>query len=294
MNRSGEGFAPSSDGTRIFYESAGEGDAVVLCDGIACDGFIWKYLRPELLPHYRVIHWNYRGHGRSGAPADASRVGVDDHARDLHAVLGALGVKRAALISHSMGTQVSLEAYRQRPEAIAGMALMCGSYGHITRTFHGTDVMLYAIPWAQAMLERYPGVMRALWSRSPAKLAAMVAKVLGEVDALRIQTEDLLPYFDHFTHLDPGMFFRMLTAAGVHTAEDILTSVEAPTLVVAAERDTFTPVRYAEQMARQIPGAELLFVARGSHTAPIEQPEVINPKVMDFLARRVRWEPSRG
>ena len=81
------------------------------------------------------------------------------------------------------------------------------------------------------------------------------------------------------------MFLRMLAAAGAHSAEDLLTEVTAPTLVVAGERDTFTPLRYAEQMARQIRGAALLRLDGASHSAPLEQPERLQAAVLDFLAR---------
>ncbi len=282
-----EDFALGPDGTRLFYERSGDGPAVVLCDGIACDGFVWKYLRPALAARHRVLHWNYRGHGRSGPPLDASRVGIADHARDLHAMLAHAGVTRATLIGHSMGTQVCLEAYRQHPDRVAGLVLVCGSYGRITRTFHGTDALVHWLPAVIDQLERHPRIARALWANGPADLMVWFARMFGEVDALRIRTEDLLPYFEHITTLDPVMFFTMLRAAGDHSAEDLLTAVRAPTLVVAAERDTFTPTRYAEQMARQIPYAEILMVAGATHTAPIEQPELISRRVVDFLERRV-------
>ncbi len=279
-------FATAADGTRLFYESSGDGPVVVLCDGIACDGFIWKYLQPVLTARHRVVHWHYRGHGRSGPPADPARIAIDDHARDLHAVLDHAKVDGAVLVGHSMGTQVCLEAYRQRPGRVRGLCLVCGSYGRITRTFHGTDALSFLLADVIRFFEEHPGLTRALWSRGPATLYVAVARRMGELDALRVRVEDVLPYFEHFSAIDPAMFFRMLRAAGEHSAESLLPSVRAPTLVVAAERDTFTPVRYAEQMARQIPDAELLLVKGASHAAPIEQPELINRRVVDFLERR--------
>lgn len=288
-----EDFALGADGTRIFYEQTGDGPAVVLCDGVACDGFIWKYLRPALAARHRVIHWHYRGHGRSGAPVDPMRVEIADHAADLHAVLAHAGVERAALFGHSMGTQVCLEAYRQRREAVSALVLVCGSYGRITRSFHGTDALAQWLPAAIDFLERHPGLARALWSRGPASVSIWFARRLGEVDALRASTEDLTLYFEHMALLDPLMFFRMIRAAGRHSAEKLLPSIDVPALVVAAELDSFTPARNAEQMARQIPGAELLMVRGGTHSAPIEQPEAINGRVMQFLEERVDGRDDR-
>ena len=74
-----EGFVEAADGTRLFYEVLGEGDPpVVLTDGIGCDGFAWRYLAPRLGKHHRVIHWHFRGHGRSGPPRDPDRLSIED------------------------------------------------------------------------------------------------------------------------------------------------------------------------------------------------------------------------
>lgn len=282
----GRGLVSAADGAELYvsWEGDGPGAPVVLCDGIACDGFIWKYLRPALAEVRRVVHWHYRAHGRSSAPKDLSRIHIADHAADLHAVLAHLRIDRAVLIGHSMGTQVCLEAYRQRPEAVAGMVLACGSYGNITRTFKGSDALLHAIPRVLALIDRHPVMFRALWQSGPAELLATASRWLGEVDALRIRTEDMVPYFEHIARMDPALFFRMLSAAGSHSAEDLLPSIRVPVLVLAAERDSFTPVRLAEQMARQIPGAQIVRLEGASHAAPLEQRERVNEAVTAFLA----------
>lgn len=281
-----ESSAEAGDGTRLYVSEEGEGGgiAALLCDGIACDGFIWKYLRVALARTRRVIHWNYRAHGRSETPRDLSRIHIADHAQDLHSVLASKGLARAALIGHSMGTQVCLEAYRQRPESVAALVLVCGSYGNITRTFKGSDALLHAIPRLLSFIERHPHLARTLWTSGPAALLASASRWLGEVDALRMQTEDMIPYFAHIAKMDPALFFRMLAAAGSHSAEDLLPSIRVPTLVIAAERDSFTPVRYAEQMARQIPGATLLHLKGASHAAPLEQRDEVADAVCAFLA----------
>ena len=51
----GESFAAAADGTRIWWRTAGEGaPAVVLVDGIACAGYIWRYLFPALAARRRI------------------------------------------------------------------------------------------------------------------------------------------------------------------------------------------------------------------------------------------------
>ena len=66
-----------------------------------------------------------------------------------------------------------------------------------------------------------------------------------------------------------------------------LAEIEVPTLVVAAERDTFTPMELADSMARAIPNAELEVIEEASHAAPVEQPDRIADRVEEFLSSRL-------
>jgi pimeloyl-ACP methyl ester carboxylesterase len=77
----------------------------------------------------------------------------------------------------------------------------------------------------------------------------------------------------------------MLRAAGDHTAEDWLGEVDVPVLIVAGEKDTFTPASLSEHMAERIPNAELLMVTGGSHVTPIEQPQLVLARIREFVER---------
>ena len=298
-----QGFASAEDGTRLFWGARGEGPTVVLNDGIGCDGFAWKYLQPHLAETHRVLHWHYRAHGRSGLPVDPARIDVPAHARDLLSVLDAHEVDEAILVGHSMGTQVALEAQRLAPSRVRALVLMCGSYGRVTATFHGSDMLKQVLPGILEAVERRKGLARALWGRIPAKLAFHIARLSKEVDALAIREEDFRPYMEHVAAMDPQIFLAMLRHAGEHTAEDILERIAVPTLVVAAERDTFTPPALAEHMAEVIPGAELFLLRGASHAAPIEQPVAIQLRLDKFERERLsarasaavtRWRRWRG
>ena len=279
------GFVRTADGTRVFWGLRGEGDRapVVLCDGIGCDGFVWAYLQPYLARHRPVLHWHYRGHGRSGPPHDPGALGIESLAADLWLVCEAAGILRAALLGHSMGVQVALEAWRTRPDATLGLGLLCGSAGRITQTFHGTDVLDQWLPRIVELVERHTGAARALWGRVSPQVAYRIAAAAGEVDGLSIREEDFHHYWEHVSSMDPDVFLRLLRAAGRHSAEDLLPSITVPTLVVAAERDTFTPPELARRMAERIPQAVFRVIERGSHAAPVEQPTLVERWVDEWL-----------
>jgi pimeloyl-ACP methyl ester carboxylesterase len=280
-----QGFAIAEDGTRLFYGVRGSGPTVVLNDGIGCDGFAWTYLQPELAKDHQVVHWHYRGHGRSGPPVDRARLDVPAIARDLSAVLDQVGVDgQVLLMGHSMGTQISLEHYRLHRETVSGIILCCGSYGRITETFHGSDALKQVLPALIEQVQKRRGLARALWGRVSPGLAFRMATLSGEVDALNIRREDFETYWDHINLMDPDVFLPMLRAAGEHSAEDLLSSIDVPVLVIAAEKDTFTPPELAQSMADRMPKGEYLLLEGASHAAPIEHPDTITARVRQFLA----------
>lgn len=288
-----QSFVLGDDGTRLFVrsrelEGAPPGSVrAFFCDGILCDGFIWKYLWNDLASILPLTHWHYRGHGRSAAPADDERIGIAAHAADLQAVRRSMGDPPAVLIGHSMGTQVILETLRRYPQNVRGLVLLCGSFGRVTSTFHGLPILDLLLPKLIDLVVKAPDVARAVWSRIPPEISLRLALRIGELNPEHINPDDILPYMRHMTHVDISMFLRMLRGAGEHSAWDFLPEVRVPVLVVAGERDTFTPPFLAREMARAIPGAELLVVPSGSHVAPIEQPTVVNTKVVQFVQERV-------
>lgn len=283
----------AEDGTRLFLRRMPRSDEApspagiraIFCDGILCDGFIWKYLWSDLAAVCDVAHWHYRGHGRSAAPVDPARVDIPSHARDLEAVRKHLGDPPCVLIGHSMGTQVALEEWHLFPEKVKGIVLICGSYGKITHSFRGVPILDRILPKVMDIVDKQPDLVRAIWSRLPPEMAFRAALLARDVDPESIRREDMLPYLKHMTHVDFPMFLKMLRAAGEHSAEEWLPKVDVPVLVIAGEKDTFTPASLSEFMTEQMPKAELLMVKGGSHVAPIEQPELVCAKIKAFVER---------
>jgi pimeloyl-ACP methyl ester carboxylesterase len=190
-----------------------------------------------------------------------------------------------------MGCQVVLEGYRQRPAKVQGLVLICGSSGKIVSSFHDGPYLEMVLPKLLDLASKSPDMVRAIWSRLPVEMSVKIALKMGEVDPENVRAEDLAPYLEHVTQIDLPMFLRMVQAAGVHDAGDMLGSIEVPVLVVAGERDTFTPARLADAMQKKIPGSELLMVSRGSHVAPLEQPKLVGDAISKFLRERALHRP---
>jgi pimeloyl-ACP methyl ester carboxylesterase len=290
-------YATSPDRTRIAWSSTGSGEpAVLLTDGIGCAGFIWRRLAPALARRRRVLHWNYRGHGASDPPRDPDRATVDDCIADLLAVLDAAGERRVVVAGHSMGVQIALEAHRRAPGRVAGLLLLCGAPGRVLDTFHDTPVLKKVLPFVRAAIDRWPRLARSAFRAIVTGDVAMDYALAFEVNRALVRREDLERYFDDLGQVDPAVFVRLLESAAAHDVTPHLPRIGVPTLVVAGERDGFTPMRLSVAMHEAIPGSELLVLPGGTHVGPLEHPEIVSEKVRAFLGglrRRVRRPAAR-
>jgi pimeloyl-ACP methyl ester carboxylesterase len=283
------GYAVASDGSPLFYESwgdRGERSPVLLCDGIGCDGYVWRYLRQDLADRFG-LHPHYRGHGRTAPPRDPRRVTIEDLADDVACVLDDALVDQAVLVGHSMGVQVALETYRRHPQRVAGLVLICGASSHPLKTFRGSDQLEQLLPIVERWIHRVPRVVNRLTrTLLPTRLAYEVASRL-EIRRELVEPNDFMPYLEGMARIDTRLFVAMLSSAGQHSADDLLPEVRVPALVIAGERDGFTPADRSRAMAAAIPGSELLEIPSASHTAPIERPHLVDSTIRDFVARRI-------
>lgn len=279
--------ALAADGSRIAWSSRGHGaPAVVLTDGIGCAGYVWRDLAPALARTRRVLHWNYRGHGQSDPPRDLADATVAACVDDLFAMMDAAGEQRAVLAGHSMGVQIVLEAHRRAPERVAGLALICGAPGRVLDTFHDSRLLGRVFPLARTFFERFPALAAAGFRAVVKSEVAMQYALAFEVNRALIRREDLQSYFDDLACVDARVFVRLLESAAAHDVSDHLRHVRVPTLVVAGEKDAFTPMRLSVKMHEEIAGSELLVLPGGTHVGPVEHPELVAEALRAFLAER--------
>lgn len=285
------------DRTRLAYSLRGVegGPLVVLCDGISCDGFAWRYLGPWLDRHFRVLHVQYRGHGSSGVPRDPGAVTLPVLARDLDEVMTRLELDGPGIfIGHSMGVQVILEMAWRFPTRVRAGILLCGSGGRVLDTFNNSDLAARLLPRVRVVADRHRAwVGRALRTVMPTELAFLVAG-FTEINRELVRREDFMPYLEHFSTMPPDLFARMLEDAAWRTAYPFLPHLRQPMVLIAAERDGFTPARMCRRLADALPECEFHLLAGTTHTAPIEVPERMERLIDGFLTRYALWEEARS
>jgi pimeloyl-ACP methyl ester carboxylesterase len=110
----------AANGVRLHYtRTGGEKPPLLLAHGVTDDGLCWSPLAAALADEYDVIMVDARGHGRSEAPEDG--YGPGEQAADLAGVIAALGLRKPAILGHSMAAATALVlagAYPELPGAI--------------------------------------------------------------------------------------------------------------------------------------------------------------------------------
>jgi pimeloyl-ACP methyl ester carboxylesterase len=205
---------------------------------------------------YRVIGYDARGHGRSTAASDPAAYGYDDLARDLEAVLDALGPERAILAGASMGAHTALRFALRNPTRVAALGLITPSFD--PERPPGAETLANWDALAQGLREGgVEGFVDAYdFSEVPAQWRDTVEKVVRQRLAGHEHPEAVADALEVVPRSRP--FERIADLSGI----------EAPTVVVASrdEADPGHPLAVGERYAQEIPGAKLIVEDEGPPT----------------------------
>lgn len=292
------GFARTADGVDLYWRSAGpiepddDRPTLVCCNGVGVSTFFYHYVVEHFRDTHRVLVWDYQGHGRSSPPPeplDRADLSIERNAADLHTVMEHAGVTGpAVLLGHSMGCQVVFEYTHRHPDRVAGLVALFGAPGRPLDTFldlpnarQAFDMLHRVQDWSGKLGAT---LLKPLYE-SP--IAYDVALATGLIDRHYASRDDMERYLEHLAHMEPRVFFRMVSMMADHDARPYLGEIVAPTLVLAGEKDVFTPMHLSQDMFDRLPNADLMVLADASHAAIVEQPATINRRLERFLRERV-------
>ena len=287
LSSPGKRFVHASDGNRLYCEIYGNGAPVLLCDGLACDGFIWKYVISELAVRYQLIHWHYPGHGHSDVPTESAASSIERLADDLKRVVTDTIRQPAVILGHSLGVQVALEAWHRYPQDVKALVLVCGVSGHLVASVHRRSLLRYLLPLLTFAESSAPTAIWSLLRKLPSSLLTKAAILAQAINTRLIRTPDLEAYFNGLKSADIRFALRLLSDAARHDTTSFLSRIDVPVLIIGGGLDTVAPPFRLREIASQIPNAEVMIARRGSHALPVEQPDLIALRVRQFLDERV-------
>ena len=283
----------TADGTGIAYEVLGQGrHTLLLANGLGGRLHSLEPIADAFWREWKIVTWDYRGLFESDQPKSMRSLQVVHHVDDARAILDAEKIDRAVVFGWSMGVQIALDFAATDPERVAGLILVNGTHGH---AFSSGFQPWFSIPGLPKRLhtftewlQRRPDATRVLtqltrlteWPTTALMMITAGRRALELRPVLRRYYEDVLgPCFKSYMRL-----FQELDA---HSVYHLLPEITAPTLVVSGKLDFLTPSYQSDEIARRMPNAEHLALARASHFALLERTAEVIGAMQRFLDRRV-------
>jgi pimeloyl-ACP methyl ester carboxylesterase len=243
------------DGVKIYYEVAGEGPALLLTHGYGSSSHMWAPQREAFGRHFKLITWDMRGHGRSDYPSDADAYSQAATVTDMAAILDAVGAKDAVVGGLSLGGYMSLAFRLAFPERARALLIVDTGPG-----FRNDEAREEWNAYALKTAERYE-------TEGLARLSD------GNIEARTAP------------HRDASGLARaargMLTQKSARVINSLV-EITVPALVIVGANDK-PFLAASDYMAAKIPGAKKVVIPDAGHAANMDQPELFNEAVLEFL-----------
>jgi pimeloyl-ACP methyl ester carboxylesterase len=272
------------NGVNLYYEEAGDAVPMIFVHEFAGEARSWAPQVRFFRRRYRTITFNARGYPPSDVPEDPAAYSQRQAAEDIRGVLDYLQIDKAHVIGLSMGGYAALHFGLLYPDRALSLVVAGAGYGSKAEE--------------RETFRRDCAAVAELFEREPMETVA-ARYAMGPA---RVQFRDKdAEGWEQFCELlkQQSAKGHALTMRGVQIMResiyelgDRMARLTVPTLIVAGDEDDacLEPALY---MKRMISTAGLLIIPKSGHTINLEEPDVFNRHVLDFVnvVDAGRWMP---
>jgi 3-oxoadipate enol-lactonase len=273
--------APSQSGlipvgtVRLYYERFGSGYPIVLVPGEVADSRIWNDQVAAFAEHYMVVRFDLRGSGRSESGTEPFT-----YVGDMATVLWTLHVDPGYLVGAGDGATLAVEYALEYPSQVEALVLVGPAIrGYVPATM------------SPEALERFVEVFSHITGATPEeRMQQFIETSFSMPEYARMRPEarermrtiatentqslsaDAAGWMERRAHawLEPPAFQR-------------LSEIHVPTLIVAGEPLIGNAPQAIDALSHAIAGARVVLMPAESTVINLDQPEVFNRIVLDFL-----------
>jgi 3-oxoadipate enol-lactonase len=240
------------------------GPWITLSHGLATDHFMWDDLVPFLASRYRILRYDARGHGRSGATS--GDYSLELLGQDVIGILDAVGIEKTHFVGLSMGGMVGM-----------GLALD-----------HSARMSSVTVCDARGVA---PPEYRDAWAERSQKVRVGGIETMVEPSVTRWFT----PAFQHNNQAALDKVRHMVRRTSVDgfcgsaaalcelDYERRLPDVNIPMLFLVGREDQGAPVAAMRELHGKTPGSRFAEIPDAAHISVMEQPERCAAALLDFL-----------
>lgn len=261
-----------SNGVEIFYEVTGSGETIVLSHELAGDYRSWDQQVRFLKSSFRVITYNARGYPPSGVPLKQSDYSLGQVVDDLRILLDHLHITAAHLVGLSMGGNVSLNFALKYPQRTKSLV--------VAGTGSGSDNPEEFRKRAENFAERLEsGDLKAMhnFTNNPNRLQLMRKD--------KAVWQKFAQCFMEHSLIGSALTLRRVLACRptIYSLEKQLIILKVPTLIMVGDEDQGC-IKPSLFMKDCIPQSQLVIFPQSGHLLNLEEPEMFNEKVFEFIS----------
>jgi pimeloyl-ACP methyl ester carboxylesterase len=274
----------SFDGTVIATTRFGAGDGLpmLVSNAVGANLAAWRRALVDVAGQRPIVAWDHRGLFDSGT-ALSNRIDPGAHAEDAIAALDHHGIDRFALAGWSSGTRVAIEIAARYPERVAALVLVSGGSGHPPSRLLRLEIAS-VIPVMASVAKYFAGPLATRFHRLVGRpeITGLIRQS-GMVGATA-DTPALVDLLRGMATCDLKTLLATLEAVVGDSGADLLSQIQAPTLMIAGDRDQFTTARMVDEVARAIPSCRVIHYDGATHYLPLEFPARLSDDLRAFLA----------
>ncbi len=249
----------------LHYETTGQGHPLLFLNGLGMSVRDWEGQVGYFSKDYRVITFDYRGQGASCKPPGPYSISL--FCDDAVGLLRSLNAWPTHLVGLSMGGMIAFQMSVSHPEMLSSMVIVNS----------GPDLTLRTRAQKLEFLRRRL-IVRVLGMRKMAEiLAGRLFPEKGQ-EALRKEIAE------RWAQNDKDAYNNSVLALRDWSVSKYLGEIRCPTLVISADGD-YTPLSYKQAYVSKMPDAELAEISNSRHATPLDQPEIFNKIVSEFLMK---------
>jgi pimeloyl-ACP methyl ester carboxylesterase len=266
--------APATDGVKLYYEEVGRGTPVVFVHEFADDVRGWAAQVKFFARRYRTIAFNARGYPPSDVPEDPERYSQAQAAEDIKAVLDHVGAARAHVVGLSMGGYATLHFGLRHPDRALSLTVGGAGYGSVSAdraAFH-RDTDHVVGQFEQGGMTR----VAEFYTRGPTRVQFMAKDPVGWQE-----------FYDRFASGSARGHANTMRGVqrrrpSLFELEGELGRLDVPTLIMTGDEDE-PCLEPAIFLKRTIRTAGLVVLPNSGHAINLEEPDLFNRVVLDFL-----------
>ncbi len=253
--------------TQFSFDDLGEGAVpIVFIHGFPFDKTMWELQMNHFKASHRVIAYDIRGFGKSFD--DTHELSIELFADDLIGLLDSLHIPKAILCGLSMGGFIALNVINRFPDRVEAL-ILC-------------DTQCISDP-EEVKAARYNTISQIIKLGKGEFTEDFIGKLFYQ-DSYETK-KDKVELIRSIIRSNSQHAITRGLAALAERAEtcSTLSLITAPTLVLCGHRDLITPIAQSELLHRQIKNSTMQVIEDAGHVSNLEQPEVFNNHIADFL-----------